>query len=292
MNPSFTLERGFFGPRVTLTGPWSPSIGDYLRQEGVLELYLNHARGWTGGNLDFLKTPPQLVAFSIVDLTIADISPIHHLSELRALEISTYCATAVNFAQFSQLERCVFFWREGSSSLFDSSTLRSLFLHRYSGQQSKPFGKLATLHELSVANGELCEIESLGHLEELRLLGLYNLRKLTSLEGIQLLRRLETLEINGCKQIRRIDELSSLVQLKRLHLNDDDKIESLAPLSNLIGLEEVLFYESTSVTDGDLFPVARLPRLQRISFQNRRHYSHKREDLPLVGHSAVGTTHA
>lgn len=283
MKLPFILEHGIYGPRVALTGPWTPAIGEYIGREDIRELYLNHARGWKGGNLDFLKTLPELIAFSIIDLTINDITPIHRLTALRALEISTYCRTAINFAEFSRLERAVFYWREGSDSLFESSTLRSLFLHRYSGWESRPFGQLTGLKELSIANANLREIESLAGLSDLRFLGLYNLKKLASLHGIQQLQCLEALEVNGCKEFRTIEELSSLGRLQRLQLNDDGEIASFGPLRNLTGLEEVLFYESTNIVDGDLSPLAAMPRLQRVSFQNRRHYSHKREDFPLAG---------
>jgi hypothetical protein len=285
MNVPFVLEQGIYGPRVTVTGPWAPAIAEYMRREGVRELYLNHARGWSGTTLDFLETVPALIAFSILDFTIKDITPIHRLTALRSLEVSTYCKTKVDFRRFPELERCVFYWRSGSESLFGCTALRWLFLHRYDRSSSAPFAQLATLGGLSVANSELGEIEQFAALRKLEFLGLYNLKKLTSLRGLEGLEQLEALEVNGCKAIGRIDEVAALRHLRRLQLNDDGRIASLAPLRSVADLEEVLFYESTNITDGDLTPLTALPRLQRISFQNRRHYSHRREDLPLARRS-------
>lgn len=283
MTLPFILEQGIYGPRVTATGPWMPAIAEYMRREGVRELYLNHARGWSDTTLDFLETVPGLVAFSILDFSIKDIAPIHRLRELRALEVSTYCNTPIDFRQFPKLERCLLYWRHGSDSLFDCGALRWLFLHRYGGASSEPFAQLAALQELSVANSELREVEHLATLTSLTFLGLYELKKLTSLHGIEALRGLQALEVNGCKAIGDIDALATLSHLRRLQLNDDGPIASLSPLRSATDLEEVLFYESTNVTDGDLAPLAELPRLQHISFQNRRHYSHKRERFPLAG---------
>lgn len=282
MTLPFVLEQGIYGPRVTAIGPWMPAIADYMRREGIHELYLNHARGWSDTTLDFLETVPELVAFSILDFAIKDIAPIHRLLALRTLEVSTYCNTTIDFRRFPQLERCLLYWRNGSESLFDCGALRWLFLHRYSGSSSKPFARLAALQELSVANSELREIEHLAALTNLRFLGLYQLKKLKSLDGIEALRQLEALEVNGCKSIGRIDALATLLHLRRLQLNDDGAIASLGPLRSATDLEEVLFYESTNITDGDLAPLAALPRLQHISFQNRRHYSHKRENFPFA----------
>jgi hypothetical protein len=282
MSLPFVLELGVSGPRVTVTGPWTPAIAEYMRREGVRELYLNHARGWSGTTLDFLEAVPGLIAFSILDFTINDVAPIRRLTQLRSLELSTYCNTKVEFHRFPELERCAFYWRSGSESLFECAALRWLFLHRYAGPSSEPFARLAVLQELSIANSDLREVEHLGALRNLKFLGLYNLKKLTSLHGLEELEQLEALEVNGCKAIGRIEELAALARLRRLQLNDDGPIASLKPLQSAADLEEILFYESTNITDGDLAPLAALPRLQHISFQNRRHYSHKRENFPLA----------
>lgn len=287
MSAPFILEHGIYGPRVTVTGPWTLAIAEYMRREGVRELYLNHARGWSGTSLTFLETVPELVAFSILDFTIKDVTPIHQLTALRSLEVSTYCNTAIDFHQFPVLQRCVFYWRGGSDALFDCTTLLRLFLHRYNGASSKPFARLATLEELSVANSELREVEHFAALRKVKFLGLYNLKKVTSLHGLEELSQLEALEVNGCKAIGRIDELAALVNLRRLQLNDAGPIASLKPLGSAVDLEEVLFYESTNITDGDLAPLATLSRLRNVSFQNRRHYSHKRESFPLGGRPAT-----
>lgn len=285
MSLPFVVERGIYGKRLVLTGPWDQSVAEYLQREHIRELYLNHARGWRGTTLDFLAGLPALDAFSIIDFTINDVSPIHQLSDLRALELSTYCDTEVNFARFPTLERAVFYWRDGSDSLFDCVTLRMLFLHRYNRPLSQPFSRLSCLEDLSIANSDLREVESLAALKNVKFLGLYNLKELASLRGLDALVQLETLEINGCKRLGRIDELATLVNLRRLQLNDDGLVASLAPLRGASHLEEVLFYESTNIVDGNLSPLTELARLRHVSFQNRRHYSHKREQFPLASAS-------
>ena len=275
----FIVEAGNFGPRITVTGPWVPAIAEYMHREHVDELYLNQGRGWRGSTLSFLETVPALSSFSILDFRIEDVSAIQSLATLRALDVSTYCETTIDFSMFPNLERCVFYWRSGSESLFESSGLRSLFLHRYDGVSSEALSRLTGLEWLSVANSDIQEIEYLAILRNLKFLGLYNLRRLTSLRGLQCLTQLDVFELNGCKQVNRIDEVSDLVNLRQLQLNDDGLIASFAPLRALVALEQILFYESTDVADGDLAPLRALPRLRRVSFRNRRHYSHTRDNL-------------
>ncbi len=38
-----------------------------------------------------------------------------------------------------------------------------------------------------------------------------------------------------------------------------------------------MFYESTNIIDGDLKPITKLNKLNKVSFQNRKHYTHNRE---------------
>ena len=56
-------------------------------------------------------------------------------------------------------------------------------------------------------------------------------------------------------------------------------VQNLENIDAIEGLESVLFYESTNIVDGDLCPLMRQKHLSRVSFQNCRHYSHKREEF-------------
>jgi hypothetical protein len=93
------------------------------------------------------------------------------------------------------------------------------------------------------------------------------------------LAKLEELEIHTCPAIGSITEVGNLTRLRKLHLNNDGNIESLKPLCSLRGLESVLFYESTNILDGDLSPLLCQNKLTQVSFQNRRHYSRRREEF-------------
>jgi len=93
------------------------------------------------------------------------------------------------------------------------------------------------------------------------------------------LTNLEELEIHTCRAVGSIEEVGFLPRLRKLHLNNDGEIKTLKPLEKLDSLESVFFYESTNVLDGDLSPLFRQKSLARVSFQNRRHYSHRREDF-------------
>jgi hypothetical protein len=279
MTTSFTIGNGEFGPRAILKSEWQPGTEKLLLKNEIVELELNDAKGWHGNDILFLKLLPNLKAFTIIDLKISSVEPIHYLHELRKLEVITYCQTNIDSKSFPMLEDCALEWRSGASSLFACKTLRSFYVNRYNGKDTKNFSSLTNLENLSILNSTIESLRGIGNLKRLRALRLGNLKRLSSLSGINELINLEELDIQKCKKIDSLEDLGQMPRLKKIFLNDMGTINSFAPLAKIETLESVLFYGSTNVVDGDISPLMSLKHLSKISFQNRRHYSHRREDF-------------
>lgn len=279
MNDEVTLEEGRYGCRAVLRSGWSHGLLDNLARNAVVELELNQAKGWRGDDVAFLAELPHLKALEILDLTIGNVSQIHGLHELRRLGVTTRCSTPIDFSAFPKLEGCDLEWRLGSESLFDCISLRELFVNRYKGKDIAPFARLVNLESLAILGAPVENLQGLGGLGKLRSLRLADLRRLRCLAGLEQLTGLEELEVHTCRKVSSIGEVAALSRLKKLALNNDGDIETLKPLDNLTALEWVLFYQSTKILDGDLSPLLRQKNLARVSFQNRRHYSHRREDF-------------
>ena len=273
------LEHGEYGLRAVITSPWRVDFGKYLATSGIRELELNDGKGWRGSDLSFLTDLPHLSSFKIIDLEIRSVEPIHVLHELLALEVITYCNTEIKFSAFPVLQDCSLEWRSRATSLFDCRTLKKLFINSYDGRDVDAFARLTELESLAILNAPVENLLGLSDLTKLKSLRLANLKCLRSLAGIERLVNLEELDIHTCPRIGSIDEVSHLSRLRKLYLNNDGKIESLKPLAKLTQLESVLFYESTNIVDGDLSPLLRQQQLTNISFRNRRHYSHSREEF-------------
>lgn len=273
------LEDGEYGRRAVITSAWKPEMSRDLIAKDIVELELNYAKGWRGSDLWFLKELPQLRAFKIIDWEISSVQPIHILHELRALDVMTYCKTPIQFSAFPQLENCGLEWRPKSESLFSCTTLKHLFVNRYKAKDTDAFSGLVNLESLAILNAPVGSLRGLRPLKRLRRLRLGNLRRLISLEGIEALTTLEELNIDTCRRVDSIEEIGALSGLRKLYLANCGEIESFAPLGKLIGLESIGFPESTNILDGDLSPLLRQKNLSRIGFQNRRHYSHRREEF-------------
>jgi Leucine-rich repeat (LRR) protein len=288
MKAAVILEDGTYGVRAVLRSAWSNELIEYFARNQVVELELNVAKGWRGQDLSFLAALPNLKSLDVLSLGIRDISPIHCLHKLKWLGITTYCKTKIEFSAFPELESCGLVWRPGAKSLFQCATLKRLSINRYKGKDTDSFESLPDLASLSILNAPVRNLHGLRNLIKLEKLRLAGLRRLTSLAGIEGLKNLEELNINTCRAIGSIQEVGSLLRLKKLHLTNDGDIESLNPLENLAQLEWVTFAESTNILEGDLSVLFRLRNLSRVSFQNRRHYSHRREDF---GSAYFGSAH-
>ncbi len=279
MSNNIEFENGLLGTKAIVKGLWQDSYLKLLLDKNIQEIELNDSKGWRGDNVDFLEFLPNLKSLTIIDFSIKSIKPIYSLSGLLKFEISTYCKTPINFNAFPNLVECSFEWIKGSDSLFETSSIQKLFINTYDKKGSDMFSKLFNLKELSILNSPIENIQGLSALKDLKTLRLGNLKKLTSLQGLQNLHELEELEIQSCKGISNISEVLHLKKLKRLLLIDLGDIASIKGIEYLTKLKDFLFYESTNIIDGDLLPITKLKSLNKISYQNRKHYTHRREDF-------------
>jgi hypothetical protein len=265
--------------RATVTSAIDQNGQRALMELPIAEIELNYSEGWKGSDISFLSNFPNLSAFKIVDWNIKSVEPIHRLHKLKTLEVITHCKSEIRFAEFPDLVECGLQWRPKAVSIFESFGLEKLFINRYSSTDSKSFGRLAQLDSLTLLGSPIQSLEGLAPLENLRFLRLRDLRRLADLNGLQALSSLERLEINTCRKLTSIEQISHLVHLQELYLNNLGDIRSLKPLALLKDLRTVTFYQSTNIVDGDLSPLFDLPRLESASFQNRRHYSNRREEF-------------
>ncbi|TRW23799.1 hypothetical protein FMM05_11575 [Flavobacterium zepuense] len=273
------FESGTYGTKAVIRTAWDESFFQVLMDKNVVELELNDGKGWRGDSVDFLRSFPQLKALTLFDFKIKSISAIHHLNELIEIKLSTYSDEPVDFSLFPNLRVCSFEWIKGSTSLFNSTGLTSLFINSFNEKSSVLFSKLINLEQLAVLNAPVENINGFFTLTKLKYLRIANLKKITSVEGIAHLQQLEKLEIHSCKGINNVSEIFTLTKLKHLFLLDIGNIASIKGIEHLSDLRDFIFYESTNVLDGDISPVLKLKNLTKISYQNRKHYTHKREEF-------------
>jgi hypothetical protein len=269
-----------YGCKAILKTKATPEIVAKLRQRNVVGLELNTAKGWHG-DLHFLTEMTSLKELVLLQIGSGeiDLTPIQKLTNLVHLELSTYSQNNIDFALFPNLSSCSLEWQPGFSSIFNVSDLKQLFLSNYSSSSSEEFAKLGALEELSIKNTSIKELAGISQLRNLRRLEIGLAKNLESLAGVEHLSKLEELEINNCKRLSSLAPVSSLKHLRSILVLDCGDIDSLRPVDGLPNLKRVMFYGSTNVIDGDLSPITRLIKPIEVAFQERKHYSHKRQDF-------------
>lgn len=266
--------------KLIVESAWNKDIENYVKNKKIDYLYFNHVKGWHGKDLNFLKNLQHVKHIGVLDHEIRDLSGINTLSDLELLSLITSSKTILDFKKFQNLKWLIFDWIKGSESLFECDSISFLSLYNSEEKNFKRISKLHKLKTLTLNEGKtesLDGIENLSDLSELRLL---NLKQLSSINSISKLSNLKKLEIiNGCKKFNNFDSVSKLTKLERLALDNLGEIESIKKLSTLKELKEISFHDSTNIMDGDLSVLEKLPKLHMVKFNNRKHYSHKRQDL-------------
>ncbi|HAL45873.1 MAG: hypothetical protein A2Y12_14590 [Planctomycetes bacterium GWF2_42_9] len=276
---NFIIENSKYGKRLILCSKLTEEVVRYCIQNDIKELELNWAKGFKSDDLALLKDLSQLEAFDICDYTIKDISGIGSLRNLKELNISTYCKTQIDLSNFTQLESLSLFWRKNTIGFEKLKNLRKLFLYKYN-PITKDLSELAALDSLEYLSLKSPSIESIGNVtslkQNLKFLGIYAATKLQNIDSLAELTNLQTLELDTCKKINQLDAIGKMKSLEKLSISNCGSIESLEPVSKLMNLNELRFIESTNIIDGNINIVSSLPKLEKIVFQNRRHYNLKR----------------
>ncbi len=303
MNPSESFY--FFRPANSAKemlfvrgGPGTPGLAESIMRTGVDHIVILH---WEGDNLGFLTDwRKQIRGLYVHDSKISDISAISSLSGLE--DLAVYGAfDQIDFSALKRLRSCGVESRNCSGNLNACESLEDLTLSGCTADDLAWISGLKNLRRLEVQEvplKSLSGIESLERLQELHIgrgtlknlkgleqskglarLILGGMRLLDSIEEATRLPALEALFIERCKHIRNLECIGALRSLKRLALNSVGKIASLTFASRLKNLEEATFWEDTNIEDGNMAVLLTLPKLGSVGFRNRRHYSHRAEDI-------------
>src|SRR5436309_196037 len=91
-----TIEPGILQSALVLNGRWHPSYAAFMQRYGILELNVNYAKGFVGDDLTFLREVPFLKGLTLITYNISNVSNIHILHELRALNLGSRDKTPID----------------------------------------------------------------------------------------------------------------------------------------------------------------------------------------------------
>lgn len=276
---NFEIIQGQTGLRFVLRGPWHPRMQDSFRLAGCTEFELNSGKGWLEDHVAFLAGFPDLRGLVILTPFLKECSVIADLAQLEFLELDSNCKGTLDFSKFIHLSDCGFNWKKGGESIFSCTGLKRLFINRLPAHDLTQMSGLHEIDDLILLSPALQNLNGAPGLGNLRSVRIGAASKLNDISGISSCKTIEIAEFSQCRKVGDFSPLGKLPRLKRIEIIDCSKIERLQWISELGDLEELFFYGDTNLIDGDLSPLKKLPKLRKVVFQDRKHYSHRRENF-------------
>ena len=265
---------------LSVEGPWEPRLADLMRDQGLSELRV-FADGRNGAaRIDYLGEIPFLQRLGLCIVGLRDVSPLYDLPNLRALTVQRI-ERKIDFTRIPRLENLSLSWNAKLfSSLLESERLEVLGIDNFTGKDFLPFAKLKALENIGFAFTRLESFAGLEQFPELGRLSLGPINRLETLDHLEGYPDLRYLQVEAAKKLRRIDAVSRLRCLQELWFTACPQIESLRAIEGLPALEYFGLLQTTSVADGDLSALLKLPRLKHASIRDRKHHNMKNDNLP------------
>jgi hypothetical protein len=236
-------------------------------------------------DISFLANAGFIESINIMadDVDLTPLNKLKNLKEIFLQPVRSKTAGKIDFANFPLLETCYLDWDvKGSESILTNRNVKNLTVDGFDRTELFHLSAGSQLKELSIRSGSIVSLAGIDKLRSLTKLELSLCKGLESLEGIERMRQLKELRIEYCKHVKSFQPIGTVHSLVYLNLSNDGVIGNIDFVSSLVNLREFCFAGNTNIKDGNLFCLEHLKKnfqLKECVFQNRRHYSHKREDL-------------
>lgn len=265
--------------RLVVESPWRREYATIMVEHGVQGLTLNDTIGWPGDDISFLSSIPHLRRLDVYSRSITDLSLVYGLQSLEELGIDCRLKQPLDLTRFSCLRSFFARWTPKLKSVWECDKLTRLILLAYPSETLDLLHELANLKELGLDSRSLRTtrgIETCANIETFRPA---LCTKLEDLAGMETLDHLRLFDMASCKKVSDISPLDGKSSIRDVQLRDCGVIKSLKPLVSCKNLERLDFVGTTKIEDGDLSLAWELPQLRFMHFQDRRHYSHKWEEI-------------
>lgn len=276
----FIIEQEHLPDRCyVLTSPWTARSTEIFHREGAQFLRLNRTGGAKVTELEFLRELRGLRGVEIYDasITMQMLAPLLDLKSLELLGLECNFKDIDFAASFPRLRFASFRWQRGCESVFHCPKLQFLFMAGYPGKDLSSLAPLSSLERLNIRSRSLTTVEGVPTLTRLEHLTFAYCSSLLEVDATSLCQALRILELYNCKKVTRLPRFSSC-KLQQLTIENGAPLESLEPLLPCRHLEEI-YLPGTRIANRDLSPLLSLPRLRRVAFPRDKSYSHSMDEV-------------
>lgn len=277
----FIIEQEHLEGRCyVLTGPWSPGCAEAFHREGAQFLRLNRTAGARFEDLTFLKSLRGLRGVEIYDQTVTmkQLPPLLELASLELIGLQCKFKDIDFAASFPQLRFASFQWQRGCESVFRCRSLEFLFMEGYPGRDLMGLAPLSKLKRLHVNSRALVTAEGIAQLVALEHVTFAYCSALVDIAEVAACSSLRVLELYNCKKMNRLPAFDRSSQLRRLTVENGVELESIKPLQPCEKLEEV-YLPGTKIADRDVSPLLALPSLRSVAFPRNKAYTPSMDEV-------------
>lgn len=269
-----------FGNALWLKTSWADHFLDLIDHYKIADIRLTDGPGSVNSDISFLLKVPDLRSVSIISDGVTDVSAVFQLKNLRSL--SLFCRNAGiagDFGEMMHLKSVALEWRNVYRSVFGLGALSKMVIFRYPDRDLTKWDCNVHLEELFLSSNRLESLKGIERFPNIRDLELFRCRKLTSLETIEVAASLRKLRLGQCPGVSELSPISRLTELRTLEMESCREIQSLKPIANCKKLRRLQVAGETTILDGDLRFLFKLPDLKEILLRHRKHYSHTDDEL-------------
>ena len=210
-------------------------IVKYINENKILKITINDAYFDKIQNLDFIKEIPNIEEISILQNNL-NLKPIENLNKLKSLSFNE-TTEKINLNKFQNLEILSCDYRK-VENLKECENLKSVSLDFYNKENLIEFQNFNNLEILFLHRTNIKNFYGIENLKNIHKIELHNSPKLESLNGLpNNPEKLKILFIYNAKKLVDYEKLNSLNSLKKLQLVSGGEIENLEMFEKMSNLE-------------------------------------------------------
>ncbi len=262
----------------------SDRIDEYIKAyndaaPGTYGIHVSKFHGYSLADLDFLHELEGLKAISIQD-GYPDISALYDHAGLESLTFEAL-KQPLDLSLFPNINYLRGTWSTKLKNLNKTKHLKHLGLWKYNPKSTdiSELAEIPMLEFLELNMSNMTSLAGIDHCHNLQILKLGYIRYLSDITDFaNVCAPIRDVHFQNCKNIDDYSFLGALQTLKILDIEKCADIENLDFIGQSLQLEK-LFFHGTTLVSGDLSPCLRHPKLNTISYNNKKYYSHKSDEL-------------
>ncbi len=204
----------------------------YINEKNILSIGINNSYFDKIENLDFLKEIPNIEHISVLQDNL-DLKPIHNLVNLKSLSFGE-TKEKLDLLNLKNLEMLGCDYRN-IENLNEGKNLKSVSLHFYNQENLIEINNLKNLEAIFLYRTNIKSFTGIENLKKLNSIELNNSPKLESLNGLP--ENLKILYIYNAKKLVDYEGLKKQKNIKRLQLVSGGEIENLEMFQKMSKLE-------------------------------------------------------